>query len=259
MLHGPDPNPTPLPSLHSHSSSVDAAIRAITALIQENNLRPGDSLPSESDLGNRWNISRSSIREAIRHLVSLDVLEVRHGVGTFVGPMSLRPLVEGMVLRMTLYSADAGMNLWHVVEMRESLDLLNASELIEVFQTAPLDRLDDIVDSMQARFEAGESIIHEDHAFHNELAYHLRNPLMREFSLALWEIHMQTLAVTHIPAPSDIADTVNAHAQMVDALRNSDEDGYRELIKQHYRPLRDALSHVVVPENTLGLTPTFPW
>src|SRR5690606_5735 len=71
----------------------------IKRLILITGLRPGDPIPTETELCQELGVSRSSVREAIRTLATLDIVEVRHGSGTVVGQMSLAPLVETLVFR----------------------------------------------------------------------------------------------------------------------------------------------------------------
>ena len=77
-------------------------VERIKQLIATNGLRPGGCLPSESDLCDSLGVSRSSLREAVRTLSTLEIVEVQHGRGTFVGNATLRPLVETLAFRMNM-------------------------------------------------------------------------------------------------------------------------------------------------------------
>ncbi|GGG74874.1 FadR/GntR family transcriptional regulator [Corynebacterium pelargi] len=218
--------------------SRNPTVIAIEELIRDQNLTPGDVLPSEAALCEMLGVSRSSVREAMRTLASLDVVETRHGHGSYVGNMSLAPLVNGMVLRLTLNEELALENLSHVVDMRVALDMANAEELARYYQGQPMEKLRGIVEAMAQRFADGESFAREDFEFHEELTNHLSNPLMREMSLAFWEIHTRVVPVLGLSDPEDVEDTVKAHAKILDALHDGDPARYRELITEHYGPLR---------------------
>ncbi|MBB1585870.1 MAG: FadR family transcriptional regulator [Propionibacterium sp.] len=60
-------------------------VERIKQFITTSGLQAGDCLPSESDLCDSLGVSRSSVREAVRTLSTLDIVEVQHGRGTFVG------------------------------------------------------------------------------------------------------------------------------------------------------------------------------
>ena len=68
-----------------------SAAAALKELIIERGLHPGDPMPTEAELMAELGVSRPTIREAVRTLVALDIPEVRHGTGPFVGQLSLRP------------------------------------------------------------------------------------------------------------------------------------------------------------------------
>ncbi|TNG95045.1 FadR family transcriptional regulator, partial [Pasteurellaceae bacterium USgator41] len=60
----------------------------IKSLILEKNLKPGDLMPTENELIELLAVSRSSLREAIKSLEALHILDIHHGIGTFVGESS---------------------------------------------------------------------------------------------------------------------------------------------------------------------------
>ena len=67
----------------------------IKSLIIKQNLKSGDLMPTENELIEQLGVSRSSLREAIKSL-ALHILDIRHGVGTFVSESSLVPMIRGL-------------------------------------------------------------------------------------------------------------------------------------------------------------------
>src|SRR2546427_6289572 len=75
-------------------------VRQIKAMIAEGRLKSGDQLPPERDLAEKFLVSRTSVREALRALESLGLIEIRPGEGTFVREVSIESLIQPLALVM---------------------------------------------------------------------------------------------------------------------------------------------------------------
>ncbi|GAB2535760.1 FadR/GntR family transcriptional regulator [Brachybacterium huguangmaarense] len=216
-------------------------VQRIEDLILDEGLGPGDSMPTEPELCERLGVSRSSVREAMRTLASLDIVEVRHGHGTFVGRLSLSPLVDGLLFRARMNHGNDLRTLREVVQIRIALDLAVADELVERYRDTPMPELPGLVDAMRARTAEGKGFAEEDSAFHAALMSLLDNELVQQLGHAFWQIHTIALPALGIAPSRDILDTVDAHRAMLDALAAADVDAYREAVIAHYRPLQRVL------------------
>jgi DNA-binding FadR family transcriptional regulator len=215
----------------------NGAVERIQELILAEGLVPGDPMPTEGALCEQLQISRSSVREAMRTLASLDIVEVRHGHGTFVGQLSLSPLVNGLLFRARLDDGNDLRALREVVDLRIALDLSVADQLVELYRDSANPHLEGLVEEMRALAEAGQPFPQADAAFHGALLSPLRNGLLRQLAQAFWEIHTSAVPLLGIPPAEDILDTVDAHQAMLTALEAGDADAYREAVLEHYRPL----------------------
>ncbi|MGO1225470.1 FadR/GntR family transcriptional regulator [Brachybacterium sp. AOP42-C2-15] len=215
----------------------NSAVERIQDLILVEGLVPGDPMPTESALCERLEISRSSVREAMRTLASLDIVEVRHGHGTFVGQLSLSPLVDGLLFRARLDDGNDLRALREVVELRIALDLSVADQLVASYQDTTNPELEGLVEQMRDLASAGRPFPEADAAFHTALFSHLDNGLLRQLAQAFWEIHTVAVPLLELPPAEDILDTVNAHQAMLTALETGDADAYRQAVHAHYLPL----------------------
>ena len=77
-------------------SVTDVAIEKIKEMIVSGELRPGERLPKEADLAQRLGLSRSSLREAVRALSLVRILDVRQGDGTYVTSLESDVLLDAM-------------------------------------------------------------------------------------------------------------------------------------------------------------------
>lgn len=242
-----------MPSIPAHAETLSsltttpntqssAAIAAIKDYIIKENLAPGAPLPTESQLCATLGVSRSSVREAVRTLVALDIVEVRHGHGMFVGQVSMRPMVESLVFRGRLSPGDDYRALRDVVQVRLTLDLALAEEVVRVWTGRQDKELNQVVEEMTALAEAGRLFTEQDHAFHSMLLAPLDNQLFRNLTEAFWAVHTLTIPLMGAPTSEDISRTARAHAQMLQAARQGDVEAYRAAVREHYLPLMSALS-----------------
>lgn len=218
-------------------STASSTQEAIQEYMLRERLHPGDPLPTEAELCEQLGVSRSSMREAMRTLAALDIVDVRHGTGTFVGDLSLAPLVDGLAFRGLLSPGEDYSALHDVVEVRTALDLGVAHSLVPALEGTRNESLHACVDRMVELSERDESFTEDDHLFHRQLLTFGPNPLLGQLVEALWEVHMRVLPRLDVPTPADIKDTAAAHGAMLTAAENGDIDGYRDAVVEHYRPL----------------------
>ncbi|MDO5641536.1 MAG: GntR family transcriptional regulator [Paracoccus sp. (in: a-proteobacteria)] len=209
----------------------------IKRLILRNGLRPGDGIPTEAELCHELGVSRSSVREAIRTLATLDIVEVRHGHGTVVGGMSLAPLVETLVFRGVLSPGDELAALREVVDLRCAFDLALTDRVVAAHRGKENAALGDLVAEMRASAEKGQSFVQADRQFHMELLAPVGNQLAGQLVAAFWDIHTTVLPRLGLALPADIQMTAQAHGDMFEAARSGDAEAYRAAVIAHYQPL----------------------
>lgn len=214
-----------------------SVMQEIKDLILRKGLRPGDAIPTETELCEILNVSRSSVREAIRTLTALDIVEVRHGTGTFVGKMSLQPMIDSIVFRGAM-AQDSGLQvLREIVDVRHRLDVSIGPSLVQVMKGKRHDDMWRVVTEMNEKAENGEVFADEDRAFHVMLGEPLNSELMTQLVEAFWKIHMVTAPMLGVPTPEDIVITARSHGDMLQAAEDGDLAAYLAAVAQHYTPI----------------------
>ena len=226
-------------------SLASEAAREIKSFILSEGLRPGDPLPSESDLCGQLGVSRSSVREAIRTLQTLDIVEVKHGRGTFVGAMSLQPLGETLAFRSVISPGDDFRALREVVDVRMSLDLNYAERIVRHFAGTRHVALHALVGDMVDAAKRGESFTAADRQFHTQLLSETGCEIVSQLVAAFWDVHTSVLPQLSIPTPHDIEVTARAHGDILAAAEAGDVDAYRQAVNDHYAPLLRVLDATV--------------
>lgn len=223
--------------IRSGGSLASEAAREIKRLILADGLRPGDALPTESELCEQLGVSRSSIREAIRTLQTLDIVQVHHGRGTFVGDMSLQPLVETLAFRSVISPGDDFRALREVVEVRIALDINFAEQVTTHFKGRHDELLHMLVGEMVASARRGEPFAAADRQFHTQLLSDSGCEMVSQLVAAFWDVHTAVLPQMSIPTPDDIELTAQAHGNILRAAEAGDVEAYRRAVHEHYAPL----------------------
>lgn len=214
----------------------------IKNLILTEGLRPGDPLPSEQELIDALGVSRSSVREAIRHLQALDIVTVKQGSGTFVGSMSMVPLVEALAFRAEMTAGADRSTLLEVVQVRKFLDQGTAGLVCGALEGTDQDELARVVDAMVAKAEAGEMFTDLDLVFHDGLLAQAGNEVVRQLVNSLWRVHQIVLPkLSPATITSRLTETARSHGSMLKAACAGDIDAYVAAVDDHYRPIIEIL------------------
>ena len=219
-----------------------ATMDAIKAYILQHGLRTGDRLPTEASLCADLGVSRSSVREALRKLEALDIVTVRQGSGSYVGAMSLQPLVETLVLRSALDEINGIQSLRSIIDTRRALDLGIAPGLLAAMKGNRDPRLWDLADAMRIKAQAGRTCPAEDIASHSALLEPLHNPLLSQLVSAMWLIHQTVTPSLHPADHEAMLLTARAHGDILRACEEGDLEGYAAAVEFHYAPLSKLIS-----------------
>lgn len=156
-------------------SLTQAAIDQIKGMIVRGELRPGDRLPKEIELAARLNLSRGSLREAVRALSLVRVLEVRQGDGTYVTSLKPELLLESISFFTELQDEEASLH--QILEARRMLEAGTAALAALLASPDELATLERLVDEMP-NLDDVEAFVENDLEFHRVIAVASRNDVV---------------------------------------------------------------------------------
>jgi GntR family transcriptional repressor for pyruvate dehydrogenase complex len=219
------------PRLRLHEDAVGAIRRYVV----DQRLRPGDPLPSERQIQEQLGISRTPVREALRVLQSVGLIEARQGKGLFVKEMDLRPMVEAFVSHLDLIEPDS---FEHLLELRQTVEL-GAAELAAMRRTPDdLARMAAILDTMRHRIDRQELALEEDLGFHELLIRATHNPLLERLYACL------TPFLVAVREGGELTERVldeclTDHAAIYQAIADQDARLAVRLMQEHMETVRD--------------------
>ncbi|MCL6669807.1 FadR/GntR family transcriptional regulator [Streptomyces panaciradicis] len=214
----------------------------IKKLIIDRRLPSGAPLPTEPELMEFLGASRNSVREALKALQAMGIVEIRHGFGTYVGPMSLAPMIEGLAFRTVAGHYRGEDSLLQLLELREAVETGLVSRLAGRIPERDLVELDALVDRMERQAaQGGAGLAETDRAFHATLYRGLDNVLLGEVLEAFWDA-FHRVHTDLGGAPPDHKVTCRQHRDILDAVRSGDSARAEEAIREHFGNLRARLS-----------------
>jgi DNA-binding FadR family transcriptional regulator len=153
---------------------TDEAIERIKEMIVTGELRPGDRLPKEVDLAERLGLSRNSLREAVKALSLIRVLDVRQGDGTYVTSLQPEVLLDTVGFVLDFHRDDSVLAL---LEVRRILEPAATAMAAHHMTDAEIVHLGELLRAMDNAKDLNE-MIETDLEFHRKIAMGSGNPVL---------------------------------------------------------------------------------
>jgi GntR family transcriptional repressor for pyruvate dehydrogenase complex len=212
------------------SSIAEQVAKKLLDLIRSGNLKPGDLLPTERDLAVAMQVSRPSVREAVRGLQILGVLKVRQGSGTYVSPLDAADLLGPLQFLLTLNAE----NIDALYEIRQLIDMGAARKAAERITPADLIRLKQMVVVQRQLVFDPLGFRVSDLSFHTIIMEATGNSFMVRTSSALYFLGMEYRRIAS-ETPGVLKQSLADHEVIVAALERRDGDAAAQAVEQHLR------------------------
>ncbi len=211
------------------ASLSDGIVDQIAGLIASGGLKPGDRMPSEKELCRQFHVGRTSVREALRSLAALGVVESHAGDGTFVAASAGAGLERSLRFAVLLDARE----LEDLVEARVALETQLAGLAARRRGPADLEEMREAIAGMKAAGADAEAYLASDLRFHLAIARAAGNTILRKMLettrgyLQAWI--RETLASSKRRAAVSIAE----HRRILAALEAGDAEGAAAAMRGH--------------------------
>lgn len=218
----------------------DVLVQRILGFVTAGKLTPGDKLPSEREMAQRFQVSRPTVREALRALSVLGVIEVRHGGGAFVSALNAADLLGPLNFFLSL----SEVSVTKLYEARRLVEGEICAQAAKLATDANLAHLEALIDEQMGQVSYAEEYLRLDSQFHQYLGEISGNPFLARASQSLnvLGIEFRRKAANTKETPGRSIDN---HRDILKALRAKDPEAARQAMVAHMdqvmKSTRDAL------------------
>lgn len=221
----------------SNKSVVDRIVDQLTNAIMNGELKPGDKIPTEPELCETFEVSRNSVREAIKILEAYGVVKIKRAEGTFISEgfsyKMIYPVLYGIILQ--------GNANQQVVDLRKVIDIGILREAAEVIREPDLQELEAVLAQMQQACAKGSpdpaEIFTVDLKFHAVIVGILDNRMLESIGYYIDNITRRTrvMSIAEVLERRETDEFIRLHQEIIDTLREQRlEDIYR-ITDDHYK------------------------
>ena len=222
-------------------------VQHFSSLIHQGVLKPGERLPSERVLAEQLQVSRSSVREAIRSLELQGLVISKRGSGTFINTDNLESMVALIAATLTS-GADTGVdNLKHIFEMRHMLEPQIAALAAQRANEQEIAELETILEEQVRQIAGGGTGVDADTSFHFAMASATHNSALVKVVSAVEDI-LRRSRDQSLQEPGRPQRSLDSHREILSKIHNGDAEGARRAMEYHLT--------TVEPENLTSAQPS---
>lgn len=221
-------------------TAAENIVEQIKEMITNGDISPGEKLPSERELASMMGVSRATVREAMRSLNSLGIVEIKSGEGTFLN--------ENTSILSDHFKLQHVLKKYSVLEMVEARNLLEIEIVDFAVSRATkenIEFLEEMYEETLVTLSSPEDFIRADFAFHMAIAEAAHNAFLAEMLNTtrdlLLEINLQVVQKT-----DQITYADKGHQAILAAIKARDKNRAKEEMKKHIKMIAEAMNEIYV-------------
>jgi GntR family transcriptional regulator, transcriptional repressor for pyruvate dehydrogenase complex len=210
------------------SRQDEVAIR-IREYITENGLHPGDRLPGEAWFASQLNVGRPLVREALKGLEAVGVVEARKGVGRFVRAFEAESYLRHVSTDILIQSFSE----LDLIETRCVLEVATVGDAVARLTDEDIAEIDDLLDAMRTRASMGISFTEADLGLHKVIMSRADNRFITAMLDAVYAVSVERVNINGY-SPEKIEQDMAEHEAIVRAVRGRDGKAARAALIAHF-------------------------
>lgn len=219
--------------------------------IVANNLKAADPLPSEGQLADELGVSRSPVREAVKALQSLGIIEVRHGEGLFVREWNLEPVLETLNYGMRINPK----SLAELYQIRIWLEMAVIGDAVKKISDEDITELDILMLRWEQAINQDKHYLDFDQKFHELIFGVMKNDTLVMLFQVFWVAFDNYGDLDLLMAP-DPQRVIKEHRDVLEAVKLRNPDLARKTLMQQFIGFKDRIDEIAaqIPDLTTNAT-----
>jgi GntR family transcriptional repressor for pyruvate dehydrogenase complex len=206
----------------------------IRRLISDGALKPGDLLPPERELVAKLGVGRSSIRDAVRTLEVMGILEPRQGHGTVVRDLS----ADALVVPLSLVLTRKRELVTELLDVRRMIEPGLAARAAKNATAEELAHMAAILERHEAKLRRGEEAMDEDSDFHYAIALAARNSVVLRVLDVLMDLLRESRSRS-LQVPGRPQRSFDGHRRILRALQKRDAKAAEAAVRRHLKEIEE--------------------
>ena len=225
---------------------TDEAIEKIKEMIVSGTLGPGDKLPTEDQLAATLGLSRSSLREAVRALSLMRILDVKRGDGTYVTSLGPEILLDAVSFVIDFHRDESVL---HFLEVRRILEPQAVAIVARTATPEQIAQLRALLDQASPSLPT-DVYVQLDREFHRTLASFCGNPVLASLIDTLSGPMHRARVWGGVTDPDATRRSSHGHSSIVDAIEAHQPEVAAARALVHVAGLEDSIKRVRTPERS---------
>ena len=215
--------------LTDKKSIVQKVVSEFRKALVNRTLKPGDKLPTEIELARKFFVSRNMVREAIKMLVALGVVEIRRGEGTYVAKSVSTPVVDPLIFNLLL----SGGVPEELLGLREMLEIGILEIVLKKVTEEDIHKMERAIGILEEDYRKRETdrevLSKHDLDFHYAFAGATHNPLIMKIARTIWEMFRVSIGEV---IRFETEEPVRRHRTILEAVKERSLEKAKEAIYQ---------------------------
>jgi len=211
-------------------NAVEDVIHSFQQALLNGNLQPGEKLPSETELGQQFGVGRGTVREAMKMLSAMGVVEIRRGDGTYVCESISPKVINPLLFAVLMESSDVD----DLYDFRRMIDVGYSQFAAAKATDEDFAHMAELIEEMKTYRASGErdeeQLMQLDLSFHCAVLEATKNPLIVKIGQMVMEMFRETVKQA-ISTPGGVGWTIEQHQRILVALQSRDPQQVCEAVE----------------------------